>query len=64
MKNEIEKKKKKRHPRYLAQLSISRGGLDILDVDIQLNYLKIKWIRRLLNPTNALWKDLILIYET
>ena len=52
MKNEIEKKKP-RHPRYLAQLSISRGGLDILDVDIQLNYLKIKWIRRLLNPTNA-----------
>ena len=63
MTNEIEKKKE-RHPRHLAQLSISRGGLDILDVDIQLNYLKIKWIRRLLNPTNALWKDLMLIYGT
>ena len=32
-----------------------RRSLDILDIDIQLNYLKIKLIQKLLNPTNALW---------
>ena len=26
----------------------------------QLNCLKIKWIQSLLDPTNALWKDLLL----
>ena len=34
--------------------------LDILDIDTQLNFLKIKWIQRFLTPTNALWKDLML----
>ena len=28
--------------------------------DTQLNSLKIKLIQKLLNPTNALWKDLML----
>ena len=37
-----------------------RYSLDILDIDTQLNFLKIKWIQRLLTPTNALWKDLML----
>ena len=37
-----------------------RHSLDILDIDTQLNFLKIKWIQMLLNPTNKLWKDLML----
>ena len=52
--------KKIPHPRYLAQLSIWRGGVGALDIDTHLKYLKIKWIQKLLNPTNASWKDLIL----
>ena len=44
----------------LAQLSIWRRGLTIFDIATQLNSLKIKWTQRLLNPTNALWKDLML----
>ena len=44
----------------LVQLSIWSGGLDILDIDTNLNSLKIKWIQRLLNPTNTLWKFLML----
>ena len=47
-------------PRHLAQLSIWMIGLGILDIDTQLNYLKVKWIQRLLNLTNALWKNLML----
>ena len=47
-------------PRYLAQISIWMIGLGILDIETQLNSLKIKWIQRLLNPTNALWKNLML----
>ena len=43
-----------RAPRHQAQLSIWRSGLGILDIDTQLNYAKIKWIQRLLNPINAL----------
>ena len=39
-----------------------RHSLDILDIDIQLNSLKIKLIQKLLNPTNALWKDLMLYW--
>ena len=39
-----------------------RHSLDILDIDTQLNFLKIKWIQRLLTPTNALWKDLMLYW--
>ena len=51
---------KMRPPRHLIQLSTWNGGLGILDIDTQLNSLKTKWIQRLLNPTNALWKDLML----
>ena len=39
-----------------------RHSLDILNIDTQLNFLKIKWIQRLLTPTNALWKDLMLYW--
>ena len=46
-------------PRHLAQLSVWKIGLCILDVDTQLNSLELKWICRLLNPTNALWKGLM-----
>ena len=68
MKKEIEKRiynflwnrKKYNLPDTVDQLSIWRGGLGILDIDTQLNYIKIKWIQRLLNPTNALWKDIML----
>ena len=49
-------------PRHLAQLSIWRDRLSILNIDTQLNYKKIKWIQKLSNPTNALWKDLILYW--
>ena len=52
--------KRIRSPRYLAQLPIWKGGLGISDIDTQLNSLKIKEIQRLFNPTNALWKDLML----
>ena len=43
-----------------TQLSIWRDRIGSLNIDTQLNYIKIKWIQRLLNPTNALWKDLML----
>ena len=59
-KQDENKDELKRPPRYLAQLSIWRGALGILEIDTQLNSLKTQWIQRLLNPTNALWKDLIL----
>ena len=49
-----------RPPRYLAQISIWMIGLGILDIETQLNSLKIKWIQRLLNPTNTLWKNIML----
>ena len=45
-------------PRHLIQLSIWKGGIGILDIDTQSNSLKTKWIQRLLNPTNAFWRDL------
>ena len=68
LKKKIEKRiydflwngKQIRPHRQLAQLSIWRGGLGILDIDTQLNSLKINWIQMLLNHTNALWKDLML----
>lgn len=47
---------------HLAQVSIWKVGLGILDIDIQLNSSKIKWIQSLLNPTNSLWKD-ITVYQ-
>ena len=50
------------HPRQLAQLPIWKGGLGILEIDTQLNSLKVKWIQRLLHQTNALWKDLMLYW--
>ena len=68
-KKEIEKRiydflwegKKIHPPGHLVQLPIWKGGLGgIVDIDTQLNYLKIKWIQRLFHPTNALWKDLML----
>ena len=31
-------------PRHLAQLSICRGGQGVLEIDTQINYMKIKWI--------------------
>ena len=46
--------------RHLAQLTIWRGGLGILEIDTQLNSVNIKWIQRSLNPTNALWIDLMM----
>ena len=52
--------KKIRPPRHLVQFPIWKGELDILDIDTQLNALKIKWIQRLLNFNNALWKNLML----
>ena len=52
--------KKSLPPRQLIQLPIWKGGLGILDIDNQLNSLKIKWIQRLFHPTSALWKDLML----
>ena len=43
----------------LIQLCIWKLGLDILHVNIQLNsMLKLNGFKRLLNPTNAFWKDL------
>ena len=45
--------------RRLAQISIWWGGLGISDIDIQLNYIN-KWIQRLLNPINVIWKNLML----
>ena len=36
-----------RPPRHLAQLSILKCGLGILDMDTELNSLNIKWIQRL-----------------
>ena len=49
-----------RPPRRLAQLSIWASGLGILKIDTQLNSLSIKWIQRLLNPNNAVWKNCML----
>ena len=39
--------------------SLTRS-LGISDKDKNLNCIKMKWIQRLLNPTNVLWKDLML----
>ena len=36
-------------PRHLAQLSICRVRLGILDIETQGNYIQVKWIQRLLN---------------
>ena len=51
-----------RPPRYLTSIWMIEQG--ILDIETQLRFnlkpLKIKWIQRSLNPTNALWKNLML----
>ena len=47
-------------PRHLVQLPIWSGGLGVLDIDTQLNALRIKWIRRLFSYDDAVWKDLML----
>ena len=44
----------------IAQLSIWKCGLDILDIDTQLNSLELKLIQTLLNSTIVLWKGLML----
>ena len=54
------KKKTQQPHKDLAQLFIWRGRLDILEIGTHWKSLKIKWIQRLLNPTNALRRDLIL----
>ena len=40
-------------PIHLTDLSGWKGGLGILEIDTQRNYKQIKWIRRLLSPTNS-----------
>ena len=45
---------------HLVQLPIWKGRLGTLDIDTQLNSLKTKWIKRLLQSSNALWKNLML----
>ena len=52
--------KKIHPPRHLVQLPIWSGGLGVLDIDTQLNALRIKWIRRLFSYDDAVWKDLML----
>ena len=39
--------KKIHPPRHLIQLPIWKGGLGVLDIDTQLNALRIKWIQML-----------------
>ena len=46
--------------RLLSQIPIWKGAQGISGIDTQLSSLKIKWIQRLLNPTNALSEDLTL----
>ena len=43
-------------PMLPYDLDYSLCGLGISDIDTQLNFLEIKWIYILLNPTNPLWK--------
>lgn len=58
---DILREAKKIHPRrHLIQLPIWKGEVGILDIDTQLNSLKIKRIQRLFHPTNALQKILML----
>ena len=56
----LRNRTKIRTPRHLAQLSIWISGPGILDIDTLFNCLKTKWIQRFLNPTNDLWKNLML----
>ena len=43
--------------RHLAKLFIWTIELGTSDIETQLNPLKIKWVQRLLNPTNVLWES-------
>ena len=52
-----------RPPRHLAQLFIWMSGLGISDIETQLNALSKKWIQKLLNATNALWKNLMMYHQ-
>ena len=47
-------------PRNLPQIPIWKGELGILNIYYSIKFLKIKWIQRSMNPTNAVWTDLIL----
>ena len=47
-------------PKAWFTFPFRESGLGILDIETQLNALKIKWIQRLLNPNNAVWKNLML----
>ena len=51
---------KMRPPEHLSQSSTWNGGLVILDIDSQLSSLNTKWIQRLINPANGLWKNFVL----
>ena len=64
IKKEIEKRKYNflRNNEKNQTSQILRHSLDVLDIDTQLNYLKIKLIQILLNPTNSLWKYLMLYW--
>ena len=53
-------KKKIRPPRHLTQFAIWKDGFGILDIDTQLNALKIKWTQILFNSNDAIWKHLML----
>ena len=52
--------KKIKVSRHLVQLFIWRGRLGIFDIITQVNTLKnkYKYNQKLMNETNALWKDL------
>ena len=51
-----------------STIAIWRGGLSVLDINTPWNSLRRKWIlnvyQRLLSPTNALWKGLMLYVLT
>ena len=56
----IPKFTKKEIEKTIAQLSIWKCRLGILDIDNQLNSLELKWIQGLLNSISSLWKGLML----
>ena len=57
----IQKKLRNEYKIFIRQTPHLESSVRyILDIDTQLNSLDIKWIQRLLNTTNALWKNLLL----
>ena len=36
-----------------------KGGCKFLDLDSQINAFGTRWIQRLIDPTNAYWKDFV-----